>query len=499
MSFAANLPLFCIVACLVCSVVSSVLNGKAARYLSMALCAGCCICSCLVLQMVLQLGTPVTYIMGHFPHPWGNEIRMGILESLFSAVFSLVMLLCLMGGKIRLQLDLAEDKRHFYFVMTDLIQASLLVLCYTNDIFTGYVFIEICTLATCSLLMIRQLGRTTLAAVRYMIFSLIGSGLFLLGVTILYNITGHLLLPSLHDSVAALYESGQYHIPLSTSICLITVGLAIKSGLFPFHYWMPDTYGYSTPCSSGILSGLVSKGYIFFLLKVIFSGFGADVFYRSGMQNVLFLFGLCGMIFGSIGAIQENDIFRMLANSSAAQIGYVYLGIGISPEAGVIGALYHILAHAVTKPVLFLSASRLSDAAGGSKRFKDLQGSGYCLPMAGFAFSLGALSMIGIPLTMGFMSKFLLAEAGLSAGWHTVPTLLVLALSTILNTFYFARTIIRLYTPGTPMASAAVCKAQPPFAVSALCFSLMNLAAGIFASPLLSLLRQGLTLFGKVG
>jgi len=119
--------------------------------------------------------------------------------------------------------------------------------------------------------------------------------------------------------------------------------------------------------------------------------------------------------------------------------------------------------------------------------------------MAGFAFSLGALSMIGIPLTMGFMSKFLLAEAGLSAGWHTVPTLLVLALSTILNTFYFARTIIRLYTPGTPMASAAVRKAQPPFAVSALCFSLMNLAAGIFASPLLSLLRQGLTLFGKVG
>ena len=499
MSFAANLPLFCIVACLVCSVVSSVLNGKAARYLSMALCAGCCICSCLVLQMVLQLGEPVTYIMGHFPHPWGNEIRMGILESLFSSVFSLVMLLCLMGGKIRLQLDLAEDKRHFYFVMTDLIQASLLVLCYTNDIFTGYVFIEICTLATCSLLMIRQLGRTTLAAVRYMIFSLIGSGLFLLGVTILYNITGHLLLPSLHDSVAALYESSQYHIPLSTSICLITVGLAIKSGLFPFHYWMPDTYGYSTPCSSGILSGLVSKGYIFFLLKVIFSGFGADVFYSSGMQNVLFLFGLCGMIFGSIGAIQENDIFRMLANSSAAQIGYVYLGIGISPEAGVIGALYHILAHAITKPVLFLSASRLSDAAGGSKRFKDLQGSGYCFPMAGFAFSLGALSMIGIPLTMGFMSKFLLAEAGLSAGWHTVPTLLVLALSTILNTFYFARTIIRLYTPGTPMASAAVRKAQPPFAVSALCFSLMNLAAGIFASPLLSLLRQGLTLFGKVG
>ena len=499
MSFAVNFPLFTIVACLVCSVVSSVLDGKHARRLSMCLSFAVAVTSLFVMGLVLQHGEPITYIMGHFPHPWGNEIRMGLLESFFSFVFAVVLFLCMKGAKIRLKLDLEESKSQFYFVMVDLIQASLLVLCYTNDIFTGYVFIEICTLASCGILMIRQIGRTTLASVRYMIFSLIGSGLFLLGVTILYNITGHLLLPSLHQAVAELAQTGQYQIPLSSSICLITVGLAIKSGLFPFHYWMPDTYGYATPCSSGILSGLVSKGYIFFLLKLIFSGFGTEVFYDSGVQNVLFVFGICGMIFGSIGAIQENDIFRMLANSSAAQIGYVYLGIGISPEAGVIGALFHILTHAVTKPVLFLSASRLSDAAGGSKRFKDLQGCGYAFPLAGFAFCLGALSMIGIPMTMGFMSKYLLAVAGLEMDVKAVPTLLALALSTILNTFYFARTIIRLYTPGTPLASGTAMKAQPPFALSAICFSLLNLAAGIFASPLIGLLRQGLEYFGKVG
>lgn len=499
MSFAVNLPLFCIVASLVCSVVSSVLDGKVARRLSMCLSFTVAVCSLLVLAMVRQNGEPVTYIMGHFPHPWGNEIRMGILESFFSFVFATVMFLCMKGAKIRLNQDLEEGKRQFYFVMTNLIQAALLVLVYTNDIFTGYVFIEICTLASCGILMILQTGRATLASVRYMIFSLIGSGLFLLGVTILYNITGHLLLPSLHEAAAQLWQTGQYRIPLTSSICLITVGLAIKSGLFPFHFWMPDTYGCATPCSSAILSGLVSKGYIFFLLKVIFSGFGTEVFYGSGVQNVLFVFGICGMIFGSIGAIRENDIFRMLANSSAAQIGYVYLGIGISPEAGVIGALFHILTHAVTKPVLFLSASRLSDAAGGSKRFKDLQGSGYAFPLAGFAFSLGALSMIGIPMTMGFMSKYLLAVAGLEVSIKAVPTLLALALSTILNTFYFARTIIRLYTPGTPLSSATVWKAQAPFGLSAICFSLLNLAAGIFASPLIGLLRQGLEYFGKVG
>lgn len=499
MSFAANFPLLCIVASLVCSVVSSMLNARCARRLSMCLSLAVAVSSLLVLQMVRLNAEPVTYQMGHYPHPWGNELRMGLLESFFSAVFSLVLFLCMTGANHTLARDLEPGKGQYYYVMVDLLQASLLVLVYTNDLFTGYVFIEICTLASCGILMIRQLGRTTLASVRYMIFSLIGSGLFLLGVTVLYQITGHLLLPSLREAVAALARTGEYRIPLNSAICLITLGLAIKSGLFPFHYWMPDTYGYATACSSGILSGLVSKGYIFLLLKIIFAGFGPEVFYGSGMQNVLFVFGICGMVFGSIGAIRENDIFRMLADSSAAQIGYVYLGIGISPEAGAVGALFHIFTHAATKPMLFLSASRLSDAAGGSRRFKELQGSGYAFPLAGFAFSLGALSMIGIPMTMGFMSKYLLAAAGMGVRSRAVPTLLALALSTILNTFYFARTVIRLYTPGTPAISGGAREPQLSFGVSAVCFSLLNLASGIFASPLIRLLEHGLELFGKVG
>ena len=151
MSFAANFPLFTIVASLVCSVVSSVLDGKHARRLSMCLSFTVAVSSLFVLQLVYANGEPITYIMGHFPHPWGNEIRMGLLESLFSFVFSVVMFLCMKGAKIKLAEDLEPSKSQFYFVMTDLIQASLLVLVYTNDIFTGYVFIEICTLASCGI------------------------------------------------------------------------------------------------------------------------------------------------------------------------------------------------------------------------------------------------------------------------------------------------------------------------------------------------------------
>lgn len=500
MTFAANLPLFGIVACLMASVISSMVPGRLARHITLTLAWMLAVMDFLVLHAVMLRGEPITYIMGHYPHPWGNEIRMGILEALVSAAFSIILFLTVLGGRKHIIEDLEKEKSNLYFVMVDLIQAALLVLAYTNDIFTGYVFIEICTIASCGILMIRQIGRTTLASIRYMIFSLIGSGLFLLGVVFLYNITGHLLMPSLHDSIAALAARGEYRIPLSTSICLITVGLAIKSGMFPFHYWMPDTYGYATPCSSGILSGLVSKGYIFFLLKVIFQVFGPEVFYRSGVQNVLYIFGMCGIIMGSIGAIRENDIFRMLAHSSSAQIGYIYLAIGISPKAGIVAALFHILTHAVTKPSLFLSASRLCDCAGGSKRFRDLQGSGHAAPLAAATFSFCAFSMIGIPLTMGFMSKYMIAIAALETTKKLVLPLLVLAISTILNTFYFARTVIRLYNvPKIEFLPSPRFRDQSAFAISAVAFCLLNLTAGIFASPLISILEQGLVLFGKVG
>ncbi len=495
MTFVVNLPLFCIVACLLCAVTSSILRGTAARIVSLCLTSCVCVCSLLVLIYVNRSGN-VTYLMGHYPHPWGNELRLGTLEALFSAVFSAVLFLCMLGGRKQLLRDLSHDKQHLYYVMTDLIQAALLVLVYTNDIFTGYVFIEICTIASCGILMIRQIGRTTLASVRYMIFSLIGSGLFLFGVVILYNITGHLLMPNLKEAVAGLWKNGAYRVPLIASLSLIMIGLSIKSGLFPFHFWMPDTYGAATPCSSGILSGLVSKGYIFFLIKIVFDVFGTEVFYGSGVQNIFYVFGVLGMVIGSVSAMRENDIFRMTAYSSAAQIGYIYMGIGISPTLGVTAALFHILTHAVTKPALFLSAAQLSDTAGGSKRFKDLQGSAHSNRLAGAAFAVGALSMIGLPLTMGFISKYLFAISAFNANVKLIPTLIALAVSTILNTFYFTRTLIRLLNrpEGKEMQTVHLSQ-QRAYAVSAVILAAMNIAAGIAAQPLCDLLTKGLELF----
>lgn len=495
MSFCVNFPLFSVVACLILSVVSGVLPGKYARQLSLFLTSAICITSALLLIYIMRLGQPVEYLMGHYPHPWGNELRISILEPLFSMAFSAVMYLCLMGGRRHLLQDLQEEKRNLYYIMVDLVQAALLVLVYTNDLFTGYVFIEICTLASCGLLMIRQLGRTTLASVRYMIFSLLGSGLFLLGVVVLYNVTGHLLMPDLRKSVSALWSHSLYVVPITSAMCLMTVGIAIKSGLFPCHFWMPDTYGFATPCSAGILSGLVSKGYIFFLIKIIFDVFGTDVFYAGGVHNVLYVMGALGIVVGSVSAIREKDIFRMIAFSSAAQIGYIYMGIGISPIMGMLAALFHILTHAITKPPLFLAAARLCDTAGGRRNFRALQGAAWSNRLAGASFSIEAFSMIGLPLTIGFISKYLFAMSAFRANVKLLPTLIVLAISTVLNTIYFARTIIRLYGRRAEPAESRPVGKQRSFAFAAMLFAALNLATGIWASPLVELLRRGLEMF----
>lgn len=493
MAFISNIPLFSIVLCLLCSVISSVLPEKAARRVSLSLCAVVAIGSGTLLWYMIATGTPVTYLMGHYPHPWGNELYFGILEPLLGCLFSLVMALCLLGGKKQLSADLEDGKRHFYYIMCDLVLVALLALTYTNDLFTGYVFIEICTISSCGLLMIRQIGRTTLASIRYMIFSLVGSGLFMLGVILLYAITGHLLMPNLKESIAALWESGQYRTVLISAMCLITVGLAIKSGLFPFHFWMPDTYGYATPASGGILSGLVSKGYIFFLLRVIFRVFGTSVFYQSGVSHVLYGFGAVGIVVGSISAMREKDVFRMIAYSSAAQIGYIYMGIGLSPHLGVLAAVFHILTHAITKPSLFLAAAQISDAANGTERGA-WHGMAHRNRMAGLAFAVSAFSMIGIPLTMGFVSKYRFAVAAFESTRLIVPTLTVLAVSTILNAWYFMRVVIRLYEPPKADANSAPVHNGASYTVAAIAFLAVNITLGVAAEPLVHLLERSISL-----
>ena len=499
--FIQNFPLFSIILCLLSGSISSLLKGKAAKWVNTCLITTVGVMSFVVMLYTMKNGS-FTYMMGHFPAPWGNEVRAGVLEGFMSMFFCIIMLFSMNGGRKKLFDEVEESKHNLYYILVNLLLCSLIALVYTNDLFTAYVFVEINTISACGLIMIRQNGRTIEAAVRYMIMSLLGSGLFLIGICMIYDLTGHLLMSNIKQTVAVLIADGTYHEPLLVAIALMSVGIAIKSALFPFHSWLPDAYGYSTVSSAAILSSLVSKGYIFLLIKIFYRVIGFDVIINSKILHVLFVFALIGMISGSVSAIKENDIRRMIAFSSVAQIGYIYMGIGLGTELGIIASIYHILSHAATKSMLFISAIGLTDVSNGSRKFKDLTGSAYRNKIAGVGFLAGSLSMVGIPLFSGFISKLLFMEAAATVAWYKMlPALIVLGISTILNAIYFMKTVIRIYTPvgdfydGKEGYEKRTWNKQVVYGITILCFIILNVVLGLCSGPLLELIQNGLSMF----
>lgn len=496
MDFVRNFPFFSILLSLGSGVLTSVMGKKAARrWNSFVILAIGAMSACLLVYLV-RTRESYTFMMGHFPAPWGNEIRAGVLEAGMALFFCIIMFLSLKGGQAHIDSEIEESKVNLYYIMVNMLLSSLLALIYTNDLFTAYVFVEINTISACGLIMIRETGRTIEAAARYMIMSLLGSGLLLMGLCVLYDITGHLLMSNIKESVARIYADGTYSVPLVISIGIICAGLAIKSALYPFHTWLPNAYGYSTVSSAAILSALVSKGYIFLLIKIFYRVVGFDVIVHTKIMNILFVFGLAGMIMGSVNAIMENDIRRMIAFSSVAQIGYIYMGFGLGTRAGITASIFHIFSHAAAKSMLFISGVGLTDASGGSKKFSELTGAGYRNVIAGVTFAMGSLSMVGVPLFSGFISKILFAQACVSCSIaKMLPTLICLAVSTILNAIYFMKTVIRIYTPVRSGYERIRFQDRAVYGVVCICFIVLNFIFGICSEPIVDMVHMGLEMF----
>lgn len=495
MEMIRNFPCLSILLSMFSAIISSAVKGRGARRINTFVVSVVGILSACTLYYTYTTGQSYVYVMGHFPAPFGNEIRFGSLEAGMALFFCVIMLLSLNGGRRKIQMEVDPEKENLYFIMVDLLLSSLLALVYTNDLFTAYVFVEINTIAACGLIMIMESGRAIEAATRYMIMSLLGSGLFLIGLCMLYDMTGHLLMSNVQVSIQAIAADGTYVIPLLVMIALLVVGLAIKSALFPFHAWLPDAYGYSTVSSAAMLSSLVSKGYIFLLIKIIYRVIGFDIFVQSRIINVLFVFGLAGMIMGSTSAIRENDIRRMISYSSVAQIGYIYMGFGLGTSAGMAASVFHILAHAATKSLLFVSGVGLTDVSGDHKEFIELTGSAYRNICAGLAFTVGSLSMVGIPLFSGFISKLLFSQAAVQSQIKMLPALIVLAVSTVLNAIYFMKTVIRIYTPVSCKYKSVSIRENPLYAFTLLCFVVLNIGLGMWSQPITDWIAQGLSVF----
>ena len=503
MPFVYNVPFFSILLCMLGGIVTPFLrNRRAVQILNACIIAAVFAMSVALLAVLLAAEDSFTYMMGHFPAPWGNELRAGPLEALLAMAFAVVMFLSLVGGLRDIDNDIRVTRIPLYYTMMNFLLSSMLALIYTNDMFTAYVFIEINTICACSIVMAKDSGMTVVATIRYLIMSLLGSGFFLFGVSMLYTITGHLLMSNVQESVVALVRQGQYTVPLVTSLGLMVLGIAIKSALYPFHSWLPKAHGFSTTASSAILSGLVLKGYIILLVKMCYRVFTPQILAQLHVTEALFVLGALAMIMGSVKALRETHIKRMIAYSSVAQIGYIFMGIGFGTQVGIMAACFHILAHAFTKPMLFLCAGGMVDASHHHYEMKDLRGAARRDLVSGIGFTGGALSMIGIPLFAGFASKVYLGIGGMGNDFYMIVTFLALAASTLLNAMYYIPALLVIWSRPEEQQRQNLPASREKNPKSACLIGsvgalvALNFVLGIAYGPIMDMITTGLQLLG---
>ncbi|MBQ2924047.1 MAG: sodium:proton antiporter [Anaerotignum sp.] len=489
-----NIPFFSIFFAMFCGIITPLIkNGRIARYVHGTMVAIVGVLSVILLVNVVQNGEAFTFMMGHFPAPWGNELRIGPLEALLAVLISVVMFLTITAGSEQLFKEIVPEKQSFYFIMLNATFGAMLAMTYTNDLFTAYVFIEILTIASCTLILAKGTKQSIVGTTHYLVFGCVGSGLFLLGVCILYGITGHLLFPQIRETVALMMVTGDHNFSLMFVVTLMFVGLGIKSALFPFHSALPTAYGSTMTTSNGILSGLVLKAYIILAIKLSLEVFTLGTLVELKIADIMFVLGILGMVMGSVFAVHEGRMKRMLAYSSVAQIGYIFMGIGLGSIMGMMAAIFHVFAHAVTKSMLFICCGSFMDNAGGKEQLENLKGAGHRNPLAGIAFTVGALSMIGVPLFAGFISKLYFAMAAIEmTGIRMILVLAALAVSMILNAMYFLPSVIAVWSK--PKEAANRVSVSPLYAAAMVLFIVVNFALGIGYRPIVEIVEMGILL-----
>jgi len=373
----------------------------------------------------------------------GHEARFGIefIVDPFSALFTTIIAGLASIIYIYSSGDATEgiENKEFgrYYVLLFILLMSMFGILYTNDLFNTYVFIEILSITTCAIISIKKKKDTYTAAFRYVMMNELGSLSYLFGVALIYMATGFTNITLIGESISNAYALYPFNIIIALSFMII--GLGIKAAIFPFHIWLPDAHSAAPSTSSAILSAIVIKVYILIFVKILFRVFKIDILNEMNVSTILLIFAGTGMILGSIFAIAQKDVKRMLGYSSVAQMGYIVLGIGLLSFDGLRAAFFHILSHGLMKTALFLSVGEIIYYKK-TRKVNDFDGMGFIMPVAMGVFSIAALGMIGLPLTSGFISKLNLGLAVLDA--NQIIFLVILILSSLLNVIYYLPIII---------------------------------------------------------
>lgn len=405
------------------------------RWLSIAAISVALISSIGSLVHALTQGT-WHYHFGNWAPPWGIEYVIDPLGGAMAVLISFVSLVVAIYSGPFLKEDTWLKKGIFYSLYT-LLTTGLLGMVVTGDVFNFYVFLEISSLTGYALIAAGG-HRATVAAFRYLLIGTIGASFYLLGIGYLYAITGSLNMADLVEKLPPLIDSPV----VLLAIVMFVVGLGTKMALFPLHGWQPDAYTYSHPAATAFIAGVMAKVPAYAVLRFFFFIIGSATTPVKAALEVMGWLAAVGIIAGSIMAIAQKDFRRMLAYSSVAQIGYIVVGFAVGNTLGLIGAILHIINHAIMKSCLFLVAGGVQWRTGEHTIEKYAQ---LCrkMPLTMGAFLIAALSMVGLPPTAGFFSKWYLVLGALEANMW--PYVVIIIISSLLNAIYFFRVIENIY------------------------------------------------------
>lgn len=434
--------------------------------------------------MALALGVQVAeegvvdYAMGGFEPPAGIALRVDALSAFFVLLITGMAVLTALHSGASLQAEVRRDKH-------PLMQAGMLVcvaglsgLALTGDVFNAFVFLEISSIGVYAMIAIggARDRRALPAAFNYLILGTIGATLYLIGVGFLYAAAGTLNMADLAVRLPTLEGSPV----VGAGVAFIGVGLAIKAAMFPLHLWLPAAYAHAPTMMSVFLSATATKTALYLLVRILTSV--AEVEWDAVGRMVLWVIApmaALGAVVCSIQAAAAGEIRRVLAYSSVAQVGYMMLGAAAGSAAALSASLFHLFNHATMKAALFMAVGA---AAAGlkSQRIEDFAGAARTAPWTMTAFAIAALSLLGAPLTSGFLSKLKLFEALISGGW--VWAAAALAAASLMGVFYVGRMLEPVFFRSRPADAPAIREAPLSILAPLWVLALANVWFGVDAS-----------------
>lgn len=472
-------PAWVILLPLASAVAAFLLGGRAARTFAPYALGAQLAAAALLAARVAALG-PSRHALGGWRAPLGIELHVDGLTAVMILMSAGIALF--VGIYARRYFSRDDPESAYFWPLAWFLLAAMNALYLSADVFNLYVTLELMGLAAVGLVALVGEASALAAGMRYLLAALIGSLAYLLGVALLYGVYGTLAIRTLATAVEPMPA-------VWVAVALITVGLAVKTALFPLHFWLAPAHGGAAVPVSALLSALVINASFYLLLRLWIDLFGAALPPAAGQP--LGWLGAAAILWGSLQAILARRLKMLVAYSTVAQIGYLFLVFPLvdqtsAAEAAWTGGVYHAVSHALAKSGMFLAAGAIAQAAGHD-HVGELDGVSARAPLSLFAFAMSGVSLMGLPPSGGFIAKWLLLDAALASGqWWCLVALMAGGLLTAAYVFRVLRSAFVPARPGHRLDPAPL-----TLELTALALSLGAVALGLSATGLLQLARVG--------